>query len=101
MAKSFEGYLADFVGIDVNAGDLRRRMCAGPILERMDMLAGALAYKHANGPVATVSFDRVELLSPIFHGDLIRLEGQLVLVGNSSMVIQVDIPFHLVTLIFY
>lgn len=40
--------------------------------------------------VATVSFDRVDLLKPVFHGDFVRVEGEVIAIGDSSMAIQVD-----------
>jgi acyl-CoA thioesterase 11/acyl-coenzyme A thioesterase 9 len=40
--------------------------------------------------VVTLSFDRVDLIYPIHHQDLIRLEGQLAAVGNSSMMVRVQ-----------
>lgn len=51
----------------------------------------------AKGTAATISFDRVDLLKPVYHGDLVRLEGELVMIGTSSMAVQVkgyrhDIP---------
>lgn len=49
------------------------------------------------GPTATISFDRVDIVKPVFHGDLIRLEGEVIAINNSSMAIHVsgfrhDIP---------
>jgi acyl-CoA hydrolase len=39
--------------------------------------------------VATISFDRVDLVRPVFHGDLVRVEGEVISMGNSSMAIHV------------
>jgi acyl-CoA thioesterase 11/acyl-coenzyme A thioesterase 9 len=52
-------------------------------------VAGRIAFQHARSRVVTLSFDRVDLMEPILHLDLIRLDGQLVSVGRSSMVIEV------------
>ena len=65
-------------------------MQAGAILDLMDVLAGRIAIRHSGSSVATISFDRVDLTYPILHQDLVRLEGQLVAVGNSSMTIEVQ-----------
>lgn len=79
-------FIADILG-DGSRGKMR----AGPILEKMDILAGIMASRHVKGAaIATVSFDRVDLTSPVFQGDLIRLEGQIIHVGNSSMMIQIS-----------
>ncbi|MCZ6554039.1 MAG: hypothetical protein O7A67_09605 [SAR324 cluster bacterium] len=79
-------YLAEIVGQEGLHG---QRMQAGAILDLMDVLAGRIAFSHSGSRVATLSFDRVDLIYPILHQDLIRLEGQLVRVGKSSMTIEV------------
>lgn len=43
----------------------------------------------SRGPIATISFDRVDLVKPVFHGDLVRIEGQVISMNNSSMAIHV------------
>ena len=78
--------MAEIVGSD---GLVGQRMQAGAILDLMDLVAGRVAIKHSGGRVATLSFDRVDLIYPILHHDLVRLDGQLVYVGQSSMVIDV------------
>jgi acyl-CoA hydrolase len=48
-----------------------------------------LTDRAASSPVATISFDRVDLVRPVFHGDLVRIEGEVISMGNSSMAIHV------------
>jgi acyl-CoA thioesterase 11/acyl-coenzyme A thioesterase 9 len=79
--------LAEIVGEEALIG---QRMQAGAILDLMDVVAGRIAFHHARSRVATLSFDRVDFLMPILHLDLVRLDGQLVSVGHSSMVIEVQ-----------
>lgn len=43
----------------------------------------------SRGPIATISFDRVDLVKPVFHGDLVRLEGQVISMSSSAMAVQV------------
>lgn len=64
------------------------------ILDLMDLVAGRIAFTYAEGPCTTVSFDRVDILVPICHGDLVRVEGQVVLVGSSSITIHVEAKKH-------
>jgi acyl-CoA thioesterase 11/acyl-coenzyme A thioesterase 9 len=78
--------MAEIVGEEGLQG---QRMQAGAILDLMDVLAGRIAMQHSGSRVATLSFDRVDLTYPILHQDLVRLEGQLVSVGHSSMIIEV------------
>ena len=86
MAES-RNFMAEIVGEESLAG---QRMQAGAILDLMDVLAGRIAVQHAQGPVVTLSFDRVDLTYPILHQDLVRIEGQLAAVGSSSMMIHVQ-----------
>lgn len=55
----------------------------------MRLLAYGLLIRVAYGPIATISFDRVDLVKPVYNGDLIRLEAQVVNMGGSSMAVQV------------
>jgi len=67
------------------------RMQAGPILDLMDVVGGRTAALHAEGPVVTLSFDRVDLAEPVLHGDLIRLDGRISYMGRSSMMIELEV----------
>jgi len=78
--------MAEIVGEEALLG---QRMQAGAILDLMDVVAGRIAFQHARSRVVTLSFDRVDLMEPILHLDLVRLDGQLVSVGRSSMVVEV------------
>ncbi|KAG7398787.1 hypothetical protein PHYBOEH_010419 [Phytophthora boehmeriae] len=86
-AKDARSVFSNIIG-DVNhQGKL---VGMGPILSLMDVVAGAVSYRVSLGPAATISFDRVDLVKPVFHGDLVRLEGELIALGNSSMAVQVS-----------
>ncbi len=80
-------YLAEIVGEESLQG---QRMQAGAILDMMDVLAGRIAIRHASSAVVTLSFDRVDLTYPILHQDLIRLEGKMAAVGNSTLIVDVQ-----------
>ncbi|RLN91266.1 hypothetical protein BBJ28_00025761, partial [Nothophytophthora sp. Chile5] len=67
-----------------------RWLRTGPILELMDVLAGTMSSRVSLGPTATISFDRVDLVKPVFHGDLVRLEGEVIGLSSSSMAVQVS-----------
>ncbi len=79
--------MAEIVGEESLIG---QRMQAGAILDLIDIIGGRVAYRHAECAVTTLSFDRVDLIYPILHLDLIQLDGHLVSVGNSSMLIGVQ-----------
>jgi acyl-CoA hydrolase len=44
--------------------------------------------------IATISVDRVDIKSQIAHGDLIRLEGEVIFTGRSSLAVQVFTHGH-------
>ena len=81
-------YLAEIVGSENLSG---QRMQAGSILDLIDVVAGLAAKRHAESPVVTLSFDRVDLVHPIVHLNLVRLDGRVVQVGRSSMMVAVDV----------
>jgi len=85
-AEESATFLSEIVGDAAAAG---RVMPTGAVLDLMDILAGRVAYNHVGGMVATVSFDHVHLRMPICHTDLVRVEGRLVHVGASSLVVRV------------
>ncbi len=81
-------YLAEIVGSENLSG---QRMQAGSILDLMDVVAGQAAIRHAESAVVTLSFDRVDLVHPIVHLNLVRLDGRVVEVGRSSMMVAVNV----------
>ncbi|POM73172.1 ATP-binding cassette (ABC) Superfamily, partial [Phytophthora palmivora] len=62
---------------------------AGPILERIDIFGAAVAENLACKGIATISVDRVDFKCQIAHGDLVRLEGEVINTGSSSLTVQV------------
>ncbi|ETP28592.1 hypothetical protein F442_22127 [Phytophthora nicotianae P10297] len=86
-AKDTRLAFTDIIGEDSQKG---RWLRTGPILELMDVLAGTISSRVSLGPTATISFDRVDLVKPVFHGDLVRVEGEVIGLSNSSMAVQVS-----------
>ncbi|KAF9352743.1 hypothetical protein BGX34_012003 [Mortierella sp. NVP85] len=83
--KSDKALLEEYINV---AGSLRH----GKIMEDLDALAGAIAYKHADDgkpnsmplTIVTASVDRIDWLKPLDVCDL-RLSGHVTYVGYSSM----------------
>jgi len=69
-------------------------MSTSALLDMMDLLAGRIAFRFAECPCTTVSIDRVDLIVPIVHLDLVRVEGKVVTVGSSSITIRVQAMRH-------
>ncbi|RLM96884.1 hypothetical protein BBO99_00006818 [Phytophthora kernoviae] len=86
-AKDTRLAFTDIIGDESQKG---RWLRTGPILELMDVLAGTITCRVSLGATATISFDRVDLVKPVFHGDLVRLEGEIIGLSNSSMAVQVS-----------
>ncbi|KDQ23856.1 hypothetical protein PLEOSDRAFT_1079134 [Pleurotus ostreatus PC15] len=77
------------------AGGIR----TGKLMEHLDSLAGSIAYKHMLGPdvetlgkihergfyIVTASVDRLDMLSALDPSRNLRLSGQVIYTGRSSM----------------
>jgi len=61
----------------------------GWIVSQMDLAAGVLAKKMAQGRVATVAINSMTFLKPVHVGDVISCHVELIKQGNTSMTIGV------------
>ncbi|PFH49311.1 hypothetical protein AMATHDRAFT_63445 [Amanita thiersii Skay4041] len=75
----------------------------GKLMEHLDSLAGSIAYKHTLGPtvgtlgriqergfyIVTASVDRLDMLAPLHPNRDLRLSGQVIYTGSSSMEVAV------------
>jgi acyl-CoA thioesterase YciA len=68
------------------AGDI----FGGWLMAQMDLAAGTIAARHAQGRCATIAVDAMEFHRPVHVGDEVSLYGRLVSVGRTSMKIQVE-----------
>ena len=68
------------------AGDI----FGGWLMSQMDLAAGTVAARHAQGRCATIAVDGMEFKRPVHVGDEVSLYGRLVAVGRTSMRIQVE-----------
>ena len=73
---------------DINANG---HIFGGWILSQMDIAAGIVASRRANGPVATVAIERMEFIAPINLRDLISVYAQVEKVGRTSMQIRIEV----------
>lgn len=63
----------------------------GILLSLIDKAAYACASKHAANYCVTVSVDNVDFLEPVEVGDLVHLKASVVYVGNSSLVVGINV----------
>lgn len=73
---------------DINANG---NIFGGWVLSQMDIAAGIVASRRANGSVATVAIERMEFLDPIHLRDLISVYAEVAKVGRTSMQIRIEV----------
>ncbi|MFL6767153.1 MAG: acyl-CoA thioesterase [Sphingomicrobium sp.] len=73
---------------DINANG---HIFGGWVLSQMDIAAGIIASRRANGSVATVAIERMEFLAPIHLRDLISVYAEVERVGRTSMAIRIEV----------
>jgi len=73
---------------DINANG---HIFGGWVLSQMDIAAGIVASRRANGPVATIAIDRMEFIAPIHLRDLISVYAEVESVGRTSMKVRIEV----------
>ena len=73
---------------DINANG---HIFGGWVLSQMDIAAGIIARRRANGPVATVAIEKMEFIAPIHLRDLISVYAEVERVGRTSMVVRIEV----------
>lgn len=73
---------------DINANG---HIFGGWVLSQMDIAAGIVASRRANGSVATVAIDKMEFIEPIHLRDLISVYAEIERVGRTSMAIRIEV----------
>lgn len=63
----------------------------GTIMKLVDNTGGIVASRHAGCLVVTASLDRLDFHSPVYVGDLLRLQSSVNFVGNTSMEVGVRV----------
>ena len=62
----------------------------GWVIAQMDLAAGIVAARRAQGRVATVALDGLSFHRPVYVGDLVSCHADVIKVGRTSMTIKVD-----------
>ena len=63
----------------------------GWVLSQMDIAAGIVAARRADGPVATVAIEAMEFIAPILLHDIISVYARIERTGRSSMAIKIEV----------
>lgn len=62
----------------------------GWVVSQMDLAAGMMARRRANGRVATVAIEAMTFHSPVFVGDIVSCFTKILGIGRTSMTIHVE-----------
>jgi uncharacterized protein (TIGR00369 family) len=63
----------------------------GEIMKLADSTAGAVAFRHRDGPAVTAAMDEMTFLRPVHVGDIVTTRSQVNWAGRSSMEIGVRV----------
>lgn len=73
---------------DINANG---HIFGGWVLSQMDIAAGIIAAREADGPVATVAIEAMTFIAPILLNDLISVYAEVERIGRTSIAIRIDV----------
>jgi len=73
---------------DINANG---HIFGGWVLSQMDIAAGIVASRRANGPVATVAIEAMKFIEPIHLRDLISVYAHVERIGRTSMGVRIEV----------
>ena len=73
---------------DINANG---HIFGGWVLSQMDIAAGIIASREAQGSVATVAIEAMEFIAPILLRDLVSVYARVERVGRTSVAIRIEV----------
>ncbi len=73
---------------DINANG---HIFGGWVLSQMDIAAGIVASRRAQGPVATVAIEAMEFIAPILLHDIISVYARIERTGRTSMGLRIEV----------
>ena len=73
---------------DINANG---HIFGGWVLSQMDIAAGIIAAREADGPVATVAIDAMEFIAPILLHDVVSVYAWVERIGRTSIAIRIEV----------
>jgi len=73
---------------DINANG---HIFGGWVLSQMDIAAGIVASREAQGPVATVAIEAMKFIAPILLRDLVSVYARVERVGRTSIAIRIEV----------
>jgi acyl-CoA thioesterase YciA len=61
----------------------------GWLLSQMDLAAGSVASRRADGRTVTIAIEAMQFLSPVFVGDEVLIYADIMKTGNTSITLKV------------
>jgi acyl-CoA thioesterase YciA len=73
---------------DINANG---HIFGGWVLSQMDIAAGIVASREAEGPVATVAIEAMEFIAPVLLQDIVSVYARIERIGRTSIAIRIEV----------
>ena len=73
---------------DINANG---HIFGGWVLSQMDIAAGIVASREAQGPVATVAIQAMEFIAPVLLQDIVSVYAHIERIGRTSIAIRIEV----------
>lgn len=73
---------------DINANG---HIFGGWVVSQMDIAAGIVASREADGPVATVAIQAMEFIAPILLQDVVSVYAWVERIGRTSLAIRIEV----------
>lgn len=74
-----------------NDANILGNVLGGKVMHWIDLAAATAAHKHCRSICVTAAIDRLSFLNPIKVGHLAHLYARVVCVGNTSLIVKVDV----------
>jgi acyl-CoA thioesterase YciA len=73
---------------DINANG---HIFGGWVVSQMDIAAGIIASREADGPVATVAIQAMEFIAPVLLQDVVTVYAWVERIGRTSLAIRIEV----------
>jgi acyl-CoA hydrolase len=74
-----------------NDANILGNVLGGKVMHWIDLAAATAAHRHCRSICVTAAIDRLSFLNPIKVGHLAHLYARVVCVGNTSVIVKVDV----------
>ena len=88
-----ESYREPILRVAPRPGDINANghIFGGWVLSQMDIAAGIIASREADGPVATVAIQAMEFIAPVLLHDVVSVYAWVERIGRTSIAIRIEV----------